>query len=233
MQIAASKSQTDEIAHGRWLANSAGLLALACMAAVVYVLVSGGRAVRNGDDDGDREVQEAEKEEEEEGEDEVSVGHGEQVEGERSVFSVPVPYPSETSNLLPSADDGKQVDESLHRGEDAAPPASFATYVDEMLDKHFTRRASRGDNMPSMAVRVDEYGTTAQYRRESGRHSGRSTSAAAPATAPRKNSDTAPERVELSSRRRVEPEQMSPTSPESMWPKYKGVGTGGVILQSP
>ena len=231
MQSAATRSQADEVAQGRWLANSAGMLALACMAAVLYVLSSGGEAVRNGEDGGEREAAEAEKADEAGGEEEVEAVNGDQVEGQRSVFSVPVPYPAETSSLLHSGDDGKHVIDAPRQVEDSAPPASFSTYVDEMLDKHFSRRASRDGNPPSVAVRVDEYGSTAQYRREPDRHSSRSTSAATSATASRRESGTAGERVELVDKSRIEPEEMSPTSPESMWPRFKGVGASGVILK--
>ena len=235
MQIAATKSQARDATHGRWLANSAGLLALACMAAVMYVLVSGGRAVRSEQADGDMEAEEAEKDEVQEEVEVEELENGEQVEGQRSVFSVPVPFPSETSNLLQSSDEGKRVDQSLRDvGQDVAPPASFATYVDEMLDKHFSRRASRESNAPSTPVRVrmDEYGSTAQYR-EVDRHSRPSTVATSSSGSRKNSGTTAGERVALSSRSRVEPEQESPTSPESMWPRFKGVGSGGVILQSP
>ena len=243
MQIAASKSQSADIAHGRWLANTAGLLALAGMAAVLYVLVSGGRAVRSNQDGVGREAERMEhgEEEEEAAEEEeeavaAGAGEGEQVEGRRSVFDVPVPYPSETSSLLQSADEGKRVNESLRGAEDVAPPASFATYVDEMLDKHFSRRASREGHTQTVAVRVEEYGSSAQYRREPDRQSGqsgRSSSASASSVGHKRNSSTAGERVEQSSRSRIETEQQSPTSPESMWPRFKGVGANGVILQSP
>ena len=222
MQIAAAESETDEVSHGRWLANTAGLLALACMAAVVYVLVGGGRAVRSEEDDGDGEAEGSEKDDADE---------EEAVEGQRSVFSLPA---HETSSLLQGTDEGKVgVAESLRRAEDVAPPASFSTYVDEMLNKHFTRRASREGRPPNMAVRVDEYGSTAQYRREPDRHSSRSTSVALPATEPRRSGGTTSERVETGSTSGNQPEQVSPLSPESMWPRFKGVGATGVILSSP
>ena len=84
-----------------------------------------------------QEKQNAEDEDEEA--EEVEVAEGDQVEGsgDRSVFSIAVPNPSETSGLLShsGADDGKRVDESQHPVEEEAPPPAFSHYVDEMLQK--------------------------------------------------------------------------------------------------
>ena len=232
MATAATKSQADEVTYGRWLANSAGMLALVAMAAVVYVLVGGGAAVRREQVNGGREAEEAEKERD--GAQQADVDHGEQAEGQRSVFSVPVPYPSETSSLLQSADEGKREEQPVGEVEEAAPPASFSTFVDEMLNKHFSRRESREGHAPATEVRVDEYGSTAQYRRgEQDRHA-RPATVATSAAGSRRSSGTVGERGgEGSSRVQVQVEQMSPESPESMWPRFKGVGASGVILKSP
>ena len=229
MQRAASKVRADEMAHGRWLANIAGMLALAGMAAVMYVLRSGETGSENeaaSEDEGaaaevgEEGVSQADKD-----------GNGEHVEGERSVFAVPVPYPTEASSLLHSTGDGKRdVDESVGAVEESAPPASFGTYVDEMLDKHFSRRSSREGHAAHVNVRMDEYGSGAQYRREPDRHGGRSTES----TGSRRSSGAPSVRVDVRAASRAVAEQPSPdSSPDSMWPRFKGVGAGGVILKSP
>ncbi len=229
MQIAATRSQADEVSYGRWLSNSAGVLSLACMAAVVYVLVSGEEAGQSGQAVADEEAEEAAKGGRAEV---VEADNGSQVEGQRSVFNVQVPYPSETSSLLQSADDGKGVEQPLRGAEEVAPPASFTSYVDQMLNQHFSRRASREGHSHATEVRVDEYGSTAQYRREQDRHSRPPTGAVSSAGA-RKSGGTATERAESGGRSRIEVERLSPESPESMWPRFKGVGENGVVLKSP
>ena len=233
MQREASKTRTDEMAHGRWLANSAGMLALAGMTAVMYVLRSGetGSGDEAASDDsgaaaevGDEGVSQAEK---------VEIGN--HVEGERSVFAVPVPYPTEASSLLHSTGDGKRdVEQPVDGAEESAPPASFGTFVDEMLDKHFSRRSSREGHAPHVNVRMDEYGSGAQYRREHDRHGGRTSEATSTHSGSRRSSGGPSVRVDVRAARGAVAEQPSPeSSPDSMWPRFKGVGAGGVILKSP